>query len=77
MIPFDFALVHQSVGDRTDEALVDSEAEAKVLMICNVSTERWRLAQASEVLEQVCIKRFRHWLPQRCAALKNRLRCLV
>ena len=75
MIPFRFALVHQRSRDRTDEAHVDSEAEAKVLTIYVVSIERRRLAQASrslsssasrgsvivEVLfDQLCIQRIRH-----------------
>ena len=54
----DFACVHQFVRNRTDEAHVDSEAEAKVLILCIVSNERRRLAQASQVLEQLCIQRF-------------------
>ena len=36
----------------------DTEAESKVLVLCIVSIERWRLAQASQVLEQLCIQRF-------------------
>ena len=32
---------------------MDSEAEATVLMLCIVSIERGRLAQASHVLEQL------------------------
>ena len=59
LILFLFALVHQRVKDRTDEAHVDSEAEAKVLIVCIVSIERGRLAQVSQVLKQVCIQRFR------------------
>ena len=55
LIPFCFALVHQRVRDHTDEAHVDSEAGAEVLIISIVSIERWRLAQASRVLEQVFI----------------------
>ena len=43
-ISFGFALVHQCVRDRADEAHVDSEAEAKFLIICTVSIERRRLA---------------------------------
>ena len=39
-IPLDFALVHQRVRDSTDEAHVDPEAEAKVLILCIVSIER-------------------------------------
>ena len=46
--------------DCADEAHVDSEAEAKVLILCIVSVERRRFAQASQVLEQFGIKRFRH-----------------
>ena len=60
LIPFCHALVHQRVRDRTDEAHVDSEAEAKVLILCVVSIERWRLVQAPRVLEQVGIQKFRH-----------------
>ena len=59
-IPLNFALFHQRVRDRTDEAHVDSEAEAKVLILCVASIERRWLAQASQVLEQFDIKRFRH-----------------
>ena len=59
LIPFCFALVHQRVRHRTDEAHVDSETEAEVLIVCTVSIERWRLAQSSQLLEQVCIQRFR------------------
>ena len=59
-IALDFALVHQRVRDRTDEPHVDSEAEEKVLILCVVSIERRWLAQASQVLEQFGIKRFRH-----------------
>ena len=55
LIPFCHALVHQRVRDRTDEAHVDSEAEAKLLILCVVSIERWRLVQAPQVLEQVGI----------------------
>ena len=43
-IPLDFARIH--VRDSTDEAHVDSEAEAKVLILCVVSIERRWLAQA-------------------------------
>ena len=57
---FDFASVHQLLRDCADEAHVDSEAEAKVLILCIVSLERRRLAQASQVLQQFGIKRFRH-----------------
>ena len=57
-IPLHFALVHQRVSNRTDEAHVG--AEAKVLILCIVSIERRWLAQASQVFEQVCIKRLRH-----------------
>ena len=59
-IPLDFALVSQRVRDRTDEAHVDSEAEAKVLIVSIVSIERGWLAQASQILEQLGIQRFRH-----------------
>ena len=59
-ISFDFALVHQRVRDCADEAHVDSDAEAKALILGIVSIERRRLAQASQVLEQLGIKRFRH-----------------
>ena len=41
-----FAIVHQRVRDRTDEAHVDSEAEATVLILCVVSIERRWLARA-------------------------------
>ena len=58
-ISLDFALVHQRVRDHTDEAHVDSEAEAKVLILCVVSIEQRWLAQPSQVLEQFGIKRFR------------------
>ena len=64
-IPFDFALLHQRLGDCPDEAHVDSEAEAKLLILWIVSIERRRLAQASEVLEQFGI---------RSAVSTNRLR---
>ena len=57
-ISLDFASVHHLVRNRTDEAHVYSEAESKVLALCIVSIERWRLAQASQVLEQLCIQRF-------------------
>ena len=53
-------IVHQRVRDRTDEAHVDSETEATVLILCVVSFERRWLAQPSQVLEQFGIKRFRH-----------------
>ena len=56
----DFALVHQRLRDCCDEDHVHSEAEAKVLILCIVSVERRWLAQASQVLEQFGIKRFRH-----------------
>ena len=59
LIPFDFALVHQRVRDRTGEDHVDSEAEAEIFIIRVVSIERWRLIQASQVFEQVCNKVFR------------------
>ena len=52
-----FRIVHQLVRNRTDEAHVYSEAESKVLVLCIVSIERRRLAQASQVLEQLCIQR--------------------
>ena len=38
-----------------DKADVDLKPEAKVLVFCIVSIERWRPAQASQVLEQVCV----------------------
>ena len=57
-IPLDFASVHQLVRNRTHEAHVCSEAESEVLVLCNVPIERRRLAQASQVLEQLCIQRF-------------------
>ena len=57
-ISLDFASVHQLVRNRTDEAHVYSEAESKVLVLCIVSIERRRLAQSSQVLEQLCIQRF-------------------
>ena len=57
-IPLDFASVHQCVRNRTDEAHVYFEAESKVSVLCIVSIERRRLAQASQVLEQLCIQRF-------------------
>ena len=38
---------------------MDSEAEANVLILCIVSIEPKRLAQASQVLEQFGMKRFR------------------
>ena len=59
-ISFDFASVHRLLRDCADEAHVDSEPEAKVLIPCIVSIERWQLAQASQVLERFGIKRFRH-----------------
>ena len=58
-ISLDFALVHQRVRDRTDDAHVDSEAGTGVLTLCVVSIERRRLAQASQVLEQFGIQMFR------------------
>ena len=78
-IPLDFALVHQRLRDCADEARVDSEAEAKVLILCIVSINRRRLAQASQVLEQLGIKRFRHSRSvlsrlRRSAVSTNRLR---
>ena len=57
---FDFAPVHQLLRDCADEAHVDSDAEKKVLILCIESIERRGLAQASQVLEQFGIKRFRH-----------------
>ena len=45
-IPLDFARIHQRMRDRTDEAHVNSEAEAKVLILCVVYIERRWLAQA-------------------------------
>ena len=57
---FNFAIAHQRLGNSTRETHVDSESEAEILIICIVSTERRRLHQACQVLEQVCIKRFRH-----------------
>ena len=60
LIPFCFALVHQRVRDRKDQAHVDSETVAEALIISIVSVERWWLAQASQVLEQVCKKKYRH-----------------
>ena len=38
---------------------MDLKHIATVLVCCIVFIERWRLAQASQVLEQVCITRFR------------------
>ena len=58
VISLDFASVHQLMRNRNDEARVYSEAESKVLVICIVSIERRRLAQASQVLEQLCFQRF-------------------
>ena len=73
-IPLDFAFVHQRVRDRTDEAHVYSEADAKVVVLCIVSIERGWLAQASQVLEHLCIQRFRCAF---CQLLKLRtLTCL-
>ena len=54
-IPFHFISVHQGVKERTDEAHVGSEAEAKASMFCVVSIERRWLAQASQVLEQLSV----------------------
>ena len=54
-ISLDFALVHQRLRDCAGEAHVDSEAEAKLLVLCIVSVERRWLAQASQVLEQFVI----------------------
>ena len=45
-ISFDFESVHQLLRDCADEAHVDSEAEAKVPILCVVFNERKRLAQA-------------------------------
>ena len=59
-ISFHFALAHQRLRDCADEAHVDSEAETKDLILCIASIERKRFAQASQVLEQFGIKRFRH-----------------
>ena len=52
-ISFRCTSVHQRVRDRTDESHVDSEADAKVQILCSMSIERWRLAQASQVLESL------------------------
>ena len=60
-ISFRFALVHQRVGNITDEVHVDSEAEAEIKIIRVVSIERRRLAQTSQVHEQFGIKSFRQW----------------
>ena len=50
-IPLDFASVHQLVRNRTtDGAHVYSDAESKVLVLCTVSIESRRLAQAPQVL---------------------------
>ena len=57
-VSLDFESVHHLVRNRTDEAHVYSEAESKVLVLCIVSIKRRRLAQASQVLEQLCIQRF-------------------
>ena len=59
-IPLDFVHVHQRLRGCADEANVDAEAAAKVLILCIVSVERRWLVQASQVLEQFGIKRFRH-----------------
>ena len=59
-ISFYCASVYQLLRDCANEAQVDSEAEAKVLTLSIVSIERTRLAQASQVLEQFGIQRFRH-----------------
>ena len=77
-VVFSFASVHQLLRDCAAEAHVDSEAEAKVLIRCIVSTERRRLAQASQVLEQFGIKSFRQIRsseasPKMCGS-KKRLR---
>ena len=65
LIPFCFAFVHQRLRHGTDEAHVDWQAEAKVLVFCIISVERWRLAQASQVLEQICAQKF-HRLEAQC-----------
>ena len=56
LIPLCFVIVHQRERDRTDDAHVDSQAEASVLIMSVVSIERWRLAQACHVLEQVFLR---------------------
>ena len=49
LIPLCFVFVHQRERDRTDDAHVDSQAEARVLIMSVVSIERWRPAQACHV----------------------------
>ena len=56
-ISLNFTHVHHLVRNRTVEAHMYSEAESKVLVLCIVSIERRRLAQACQVLEQLCIQR--------------------
>ena len=58
-ISLNFTHVHHLVRNRTVEAHMYSEAESKVLVLCIVSIERRRLAQACQVLEQLCIQRLR------------------
>ena len=45
-IAFCFAFLHQRLRGRTDDAHVESKGEAKVLVFCIVSIERWRFAKA-------------------------------
>ena len=77
-ISFGFALVHQHVRKRADEAHVALEAEAQFLIICVVSIERQGLAQASQVLELCGIKSSaivqQLKILRGSAASKNRLR---
>ena len=51
-ISFCPAFLHQRLRDRSDKADVDSNTEADFMKICIGSVERWRLAQASQVLDQ-------------------------
>ena len=60
-ISFCFAFLYQRLRDRTDQAHVDTKTVAKDMVFCIVSIERWRLARASQVFEQICAQRFRHW----------------
>ena len=75
LIPFCFSLVHQLLRDCADEAHVDSEAEAKLMVLCIVSIERRRLALASQVLASRGSAVFKVlWRLRRSVVSTNRLR---